>query len=317
MLANKNIAAPPEGAMLSLGQRKASLWRRIWASRTLYLLLAPTMIGAFLFQYYPAVTAFYRSFYYWDGRIANFVGFNNFKFFFTDPRLFQSWINVGQLLVFGVLVVLTVPLLTAYLIFRLRNDRHRYLYRVFFVLPIVVPGFVSIILWRWFYAQNGAINLLLDAVGLDSLRTLWLANSKTALYALMFMGFPWVGGVTMLIYLAGFLAIPSEVVDAARVDGATGFRRLWFVELPLVRGQMKLQVVLTFIGTLQAFQTQLIMTRGGPGWSTMVPGLAMYNAAMIDYEFGYASAIGVVLFVIIFGLTLVNQRYIKGGEEAL
>jgi raffinose/stachyose/melibiose transport system permease protein len=131
----------------------------------------------------------------------------------------------------------------------------------------------------------------------------------------MFMGFPWVGGVTMLIYLAGFMAIPREIIDAAIVDGAVGWHRFWHIELPLIQGQLKLTVVLAFIGNLQGFQTQLIMTNGGPGYATMVPGLRLYQAAVVDGKLGYASAIGLILFIVIFSLTLINQRYISGGQQ--
>lgn len=290
------------------------LWQRIWSSRMLYLLVLPMLAGMALFQYYPAATAFYRSFYAWDGRSAVYVGLNNYTFFLEDPRLLASWTNVGQLLIFALIVVVTVPLFTAYLIFRLPNLRHQYFFRVIFLLPIIVPNVVQIILWRWIFSQNGAINLLLRAIGLEGATHLWLGNADTALYALMFMGFPWINGVTMLIYLAGFMAISSEVLDAAAVDGATGLRRFWYVELPLVRGQIKLHIVLTFINVLQEFERQLIMTDGGPGWATMVPGLRMYHAGMMQFNLGYASAIGVVLFIIIFILTIINQRYIRTAE---
>jgi len=243
------------------------------------------------------------------------VGLSNFQYFLSDPRLLKAWTNVGQLLLFNLVITLTMPVIVAYLIFRLTNDRHRYTYRVLFVLPIVVPGFVNIILWRWFFANQGAINIMLRAAGLGSITRPWLGDPKTALYALMFMGFPWIYAVTMLIYLAGFLAISKEVLDAAVVDGATSFNRFFRVELPLIRGQVKLQVVLTFIGTIQGFEIPLIMTRGGPGWATTVPGLRLYQAAINDVALGYACAIGTVLFVIIFALTLINQRYIKGGQE--
>jgi len=277
-------------------------------------LILPGFGGALLFQYYPFLTAFYRSFFSWDGRNAYWVGLNNFEFFISDPRLMIAWVNIGKLLVWNLFVTMTVPVMVAYLIFRLTNDRHRYIFRVLFVLPIVVPGFVNIILWRWFFANQGAINIVLRGVGLDAITRPWLGDPNTALYALMFMGFPWVSSVTMLIYLAGFLGIPKEVLDAAVVDGATGLKRFFKVELPLIRGQLKLQVVLTFIGTLQGFETVLIMTRGGPGFSTQVPGLRLYQAAILDADLGYACAIGTVLFVIIFGITMINQHFIKGSQ---
>ncbi|MGC9347533.1 MAG: carbohydrate ABC transporter permease [Anaerolineae bacterium] len=291
-----------------------SVWKRIRKNRALYLLLFPILAGMLLFQYYPAFKAFYRSFYKWDGRRATWVGLLNFEYFFSDSHLMVAWANIFQLLAFRVIVVITVPVLAAYLIFRLPKPRHRYVYRVLFVIPIVVPGVVQVMLWKWFYSLNGAINFLLRSVGLDSWTRLWLGDFDTALYALMFMGFPWVGGVTMLIYLAGLMAIPREVLDAALVDGATGFKRFWFVELPLIQGQIKLQVMLTVIGGLQDFYRIQIMTNGGPGWATMVPGLRMFHAYQ-QLDLGYASAIGLVLFILIFTLTVINQRYISGSVE--
>jgi ABC-type sugar transport system permease subunit len=219
---------------------------------------------------------------------------------------------VAQFLVFNV-ISLSAPLLVAYLIYRLPNDRHRYLYRVLVVVPVIVPGFVFIVLWRWLFSLDGGINLVIRAFGISS-RTIWLGNGDTALYSLMFMGFPWVDSFTMLIFLAGFMTIPREILDAAAVDGASGWRRFWHVELPSIRGQIKVLVMLTFIGTIQDFGRSLFMTKGGPGWSTMVPGLRMYYAFTQDADYGYASAIGVTLFVIIFILTLINQRYVKGGD---
>ncbi len=296
------------------GSRRGLL-AQIWANRTLYLIIAPTVLGMVVFQYYPAVTAFFRSFYAWDGRRATYVGLYNYQFFFQDPRLVQAWGNIFQLLIFN-LVVLCMPLFIAYLIYRLPNDRHRYLFRVLMIVPIIVPGFVFIVLWRWIFSLNGALNLILSAVGLGSLTRVWLGDTSTALYSLMFMQFPWVDVIAMLIFLAGFMTIPDEMLDAAAVDGALGIKRFWFVELPAIQGQVKIMVILTLIGTLQEFGRSLWMTRGGPGWSTMVPGLNMYFALTEEFKYGYASAIGVVLFAIIFVLTLVNQRFIRGSDES-
>lgn len=289
-----------------------SLPQRIWRARGLYLLLLPTIAGMILFQYYPALRAFWGSFQSWDGRRAHYIGFYNYTYFFSDPRLLQSWVNIFLLLIFNVMS-LSAPLLVAYLIYRLPNNSHRYLYRVLVVLPVIVPGFVFIVLWRWLFSVDGGINVILRAFGIDS-HLVWLGRPDTALGSLMFMGFPWVDSFTVLILLAGFIAIPHEIIDAALVDGATGWRRFRHIELPQISGQMKVLIILTFIGTVQDFGRSLFMTRGGPGWATMVPGLRMYYSFTQESQYGYASAIGVVLFVIILILTLINQRLIQGSE---
>jgi raffinose/stachyose/melibiose transport system permease protein len=294
---------------------KAGFWKRFWRSRMLYVLLIPAIGGAIVFNYYPTLTAMFRSFYAWDGRRSNFIGLANFEYFFTDPALIQSIWNITRLLIFAVVTTLTFPLMVAYFIFHLPSKRFQYIYRIIFVLPMVVPGIVTTLEWRWIYSNNGVINFLLRLVGLGDLARPWLADFDTALYALMFMGFPWIGGVGMLWFLAGFLSISREVLDAATVDGAGGFKRFWFIELPLVRGQIKLQLMLTCISTIQGFGRELIMTNGGPGYETVTPGLRMYQAGVESGELGYASAIGLVLFVVIVTLTIINQRFIKGSSE--
>lgn len=295
------------------GVRRKSLLRSIWKNRVLYLLLSPTIIGMIVFQYYPALTAFWGSFHSWDGRRARFVGLFNYEFFLEDPRLLQSWVNILLLLIFNVLS-LSMPLLIAYLIYRLPNPTHRYWYRVLVVLPIIAPGFVFIVLWRWLFSLDGGINIILRSLGVDS-QVVWLGNSNTALGSIMFMGFPWIDAFTVLIFLAGFIAIPTEMLDAAAVDGASGWSRFFRIELPQVQGQIKVLVILTFIGTVQDFGRALFMTRGGPGYATMVPGLRMYNAFTQESAYGYASAIGVILFIVILVLTLINQRLIRSSES--
>jgi ABC-type sugar transport system permease subunit len=292
---------------------RTTLLMRVWRARTLYLLLLPTMVGMVLFQYYPALRAFWGSFQSWDGRRAHYIGLYNYQYFFDDPRLLQSWVNIFLFLIFNVLS-LAAPLLVAYLIYRLPNKSHRYLYRVLVVLPVIVPGFVFIVLWRWMFSLEGGINIILRTFGIGS-RVVWLGDSNTALGALMFMGFPWVDAFTVLIFLAGFIAISTDMLDAAAVDGASGWKRFWNIELPAISGQMKVLIILTFIGTVQDFGRSLFMTQGGPGWATMVPGLRMYYSFTQEAQYGYASAIGVVLFVIILVLTLINQRFIRGSED--
>lgn len=307
-MAENTLSAP-----IPKRSHQRGLLQRIWDSRGLYLLLIPTVVGMIMFQYYPAITAFWGSFHSWDGRRAHFIGVYNYQHFFDDPRLVQSFGNVLLLLIFNVLS-LAVPLLIAYLIYRIQSSFQRYVYRVLVVIPVVVPGFVFIVLWRWLFSLDGGINIILRAIGINS-RVIWLGNADTALGSLMFMGFPWIDAFTVLIFLAGFLTIPGEIIDAAAVDGARLWDRFFKIELPSVSGQIKVMIILTFIGTIQDFGRPLFMTRGGPGWTTMVPGLRMYYSFTEDAAYGYASAIGVILFVIIFVLTLINQRLVRGSED--
>lgn len=210
---------------------------------------------------------------------------------------------------------LTLPLLVALLIFRLRARRPAYWYRTLLVLPLVVPSIVTYLVWRWFYSYEGLANILLRWLGRPDAARAWLGEPDLALYGLMFVGFPWAGGLAMLIYLAGLQQIPSETIEAAVVDGVGTWSRFRHIELPLILGQVRLLLVLNLIGSLQQFTLPLVMTSGGPGWATMVPGLRMYHVATGEYRYGYASAIGVALFVVILMLTYLNQRYLRASTD--
>jgi len=286
-------------------------------ARTAFVFLLPTLLLLCVFSYYPFFSALYHSLFRWDGMgINEFIGFENFRNLFSDRELWIAARNVGIMLIFNILKVLTAPLLVAELLFSLRNARTAYIYRVLFVLPMVVPGVVGILIWSSFYgAETGLINKLLDLLHLSNLKHAWLGDPRTALGAIIFMGFPWVGALPMLIYLAGLLNIPKSVMEAALVDGASFWHRFIHIDLPLLAGQIKLVLILTVIGTIQSFEVQMIMTDGGPGNATLVPGLHMYHHAFRYSNLGYASAIAVVMFLVMFTLTYLNMRYLKGKVE--
>ena len=119
----------------------------------------------------------------------------------------------------------------------------------------------------------------------------------------------------MLIFLAGWLNINKELFDAAAIDGVTWWSRLWRIELPLIFGQIRLMLILAVIGGLQNDTNILILTQGGPGTASMVPGLYLYDQAVQYFNFGYACAIGVILFVIILAFTILNMRYARSSVE--
>jgi ABC-type sugar transport system permease subunit len=294
-----------------------SLVQQIVRARLAYLLLLPIFLSLAVFVYYPPISALYHAFFNWDpSGSSSFVGFANFQAMPQDPILMNSIWNLVRMLLFAVVVTTTVPLIVAELIFSVRNTTAQYAYRVLFVIPVVVPLIVIVLLWKFIYDPNiGLLNQLLGAIGLGSLQHAWLGEVDTALYAVMFLGFPWVTGTSVLIYLAGLMAIPTEVLEAAALDGVTGLRRVWSIDLPLLVGQIKLFVVLGIIAGVQQFEIQYVLTQGGPAWATEVPGLRMYQAAFEDSRLGYAAAIGLVLFVVVLIMTVINFRFIRSSVD--
>jgi raffinose/stachyose/melibiose transport system permease protein len=266
-----------------------------------------------VFMYYPIAAGFFYSFFDWRGiGHMKFVGFGNFTALAQDEVFLASLANMLKLTVIHVLINVTAPLFAAKAISDFGQERYRFLYRVIFTIPMIVPFVVNILIWKFIYsAEIGVLNQFLDLVGLESWQRAWLSDPQTALYAIALMNFPWISGLYFLIYYAGLINIPHELIEAARIDGARGLRIFAQIELPLIRGQIKLIIILTFISWIQNYASVLIMTRGGPFQTTMVPGLWMYLNAFNFSDFGYGSAIGVVLFFIILVITFVNNRLIR------
>jgi ABC-type sugar transport system permease subunit len=216
-------------------------------------------------------------------------------------------------------VPFAMPLLVAEAIYNLRSDRAKSFYRIAILVPILIPGMVTLQLWRWLYSfPDGGINLLLRAAGLNAYARPWLGTIHTAMPAILFMGFPWVAGTAALIYYAGLLAIPSETLDAATLDGCSTFRRIRSIDIPHLLGQIRFFMIFGVIAVLQDFGAQLVLTQGGPYGATMVPGLYLYIRAFGIERFdraytrmGEACAVGVIMFVLILLFSYLGQRRLR------
>ncbi len=295
-----------------------SLLTRIIRYKHAYAMIFLTFVLLMTFNYYPAFMGLYRAFFEYDvGIKPEFIGLANFVNLFTKDRVFISSLrNVAFMTVWRTFSAMVFPFLAAELVFGLTSPKHKYAYRLAMIIPIVVPGMVSLLLWQFIYdGTHGLLNAILDGLGFGHLQRPWLGDPKTALGAVTFMGFPWVGGVNVLIYLAGLQSITNEIIDSAKIDGCVGLRRIWFIDMPLIKGQFKLLAVLSIIGSLQGWGGMFVMTKGGPGTATMVPGLWMYNNAFFWNKMGYASSIGMVLFLVIMIITVINMKFVKSSED--
>ncbi len=297
---------------------KKSLLARIWQARIAYLLLAPLLIGLIVTAYYPPISGLYHSLFDWNanGREV-FIGLDNFKELFQDPVFLNSIPTLFKLMIPRLLISVIVPLIAAELIFGVRSKRWQYNYRVMVLLPMVAPGLVYTLLWQKIYdPQSGLLTTILRGLGLIGQDQIvnWLGDPKLVIPALIFMGFPWIGGTAVLIYMSGLMNISGEVIEASILDGCTPMQRIRHIDLPLLIGQIKYFLVFGLIGGIQDYNSQLVLTQGGPGYTTYVPGYYMYIKAFGASRMGYASAVGVVMFVVIFGLTILIMRYKKKEE---
>jgi ABC-type sugar transport system permease subunit len=290
-----------------------NLAKELWTKKALYLFLLPLFIPVILFGYYPALQAFSLSIISEKGK---FTGLENFITLFSDKILGKSAVNMSLLLLGGLITANIPAFIMAELLYSLKNKSVSSAYRFLFIIPMMIPGIVIMLVWQYMLLDpmNGMINAILKSFGMAPLG--WLGEVKTALLSFMLIGFPWMAGTNLLIYLAGIQGIPESVIESATLDGASVLRRIFQIDIPLVAGQIKLMLIMGIIGGIQGFQLQLMITPqnvppGGPANSTMVPGLWMYQRAFRFGDFEYAATIGVAMFLLILVFSYLNMKFIN------
>lgn len=303
-----------------LRKRISTAFRVMKKHRFAYLMLMPTFVLLIVFAYIPVVRAFIMSFTDWsisnnNALTIKFIGFENFRLMMEEGYFLLGLKNLLILAGTTFLKLLTIPLFVAELVFLMKGDRKKYWFRFLFVLPMVVPTVISALIWQNIYDPNmGLLNNILDVLNLDTLKKVWLGDPATAIWAIVFMGFPFIDAFAFLVYYGGLINISPELFEAAKVDGSNGWWNFTKIHLPLITPQIKMLIILSFIGTVQNFTPILILTNGGPGVATYVPGLELYYNATSYGRYGYACALGVVMFIAIFAGTLLNMR-IKTASE--
>ncbi len=305
---------------------EAAFFRALYRHKAAYLMLLPSIVLILIFNYYNVFQAFYYAFTDWSQatrtmREVQFVGFDNFRRIFTEGYFLLGVKNLLIMMAASFIKLLTVPLLLAELVFAMRtrtgeSSRRRYWFRLLLVLPMVVPGVVSTLMWKNIYDPNiGALNALLKSVGLESWQRVWLGDEATALWAIIFMGFPWVNSFAFLVFYGGLINIPEDLFEAAKVDGSNPAWNFFHIHLPLISPQLKMLIITTFISSVQDYGGVMLLTAGGPGTATYVPGLELYYAATRFGQYGYACAMGVLMFIVILAGSLLNLKI--RTEEAL
>lgn len=281
-----------------------------------YFLVGLPLALVLTFNYYPIINGFVHIFYRWDGDLVEeFVGFKNIVKMIHDADLWMSFWVVG-IFIASNLVKMVIPIITAVILHHIVSDRWGYIYRIGFVIPMIVPAMVGFLLWKYFYEPNaGILNEILRTFGLLGPTEIiqWLSNEKLVIPSLIFAGFPWVGAFGVLIYLAGLQNIPEDVYEAADIDGAGPMRIFWEIELPLIMTQVRINLILMMISTVQQWQNIYLFVgeSGGPNGIATVPGLLVFREAFSRGYFGYGCAVGFLLFLVTLILTFFNNRFVR------
>jgi raffinose/stachyose/melibiose transport system permease protein len=264
------------------------------------LFIAPALTAYAVFVLWPIVQTFRYSFYNWDGIApAKWAGLQNFKTVFTDGQLVGVIGHAFELILFFSGVPVLLGLAIATVMRRFVTARVSAVARTVLFLPQVVPLVAAGIAWSWMLSTTGAVDEILDKVGLGSLARAWLGDFSTALPAVGVIGAWVLLGLCTVLLLAGMTKIDPVLYEAAQLDGAGPFREFVSVTLPALRQEIGVCVTVTVIAALSAFDIVYISTQGGPGDSTMVPGLEIYQLAFYNRQVGLASALAVALMLLV------------------
>ncbi|GAA0620770.1 sugar ABC transporter permease [Kutzneria viridogrisea] len=276
-------------------------------------MLCAALVCFAVFSWYPIVRGVLLSFQQVNFVTApDWVGLENFRRLLADPLFWTAWRNTalftGLALVFG----FALPFAVAVLLNELRHGRAYF--RLVVYLPVMLPPVVVALLWKWFYDPGpGLFNTALHAVGLPGLS--WLDSSGTAMISLVLVS-TWANmGSATLIYLAALQTIPGDLYEAAELDGAGLWRRLWHVTVPRTRFALLVMLLLQIVATMQVFTEPYVMTGGGPEDSTVTVLLLLYKYAFVYNDFGTASALSLLLFAVLGVFSFLYMRATRRAES--
>ena len=290
---------------MTLGQ---SFKNKILVQITPYLFLLPALAVLGIAVFYPAFQAFSLSFTQYDldlTQAPEWVGLKNFQKLFNDKVFWQTLRNTFLYLIGVVPILVIVPLGLAILVNqKLRGIRW---FRIAYYTPVIISMVVAGIAWKALYSSDGILNQLLKLVGLTN-GIPWLTSPDLALWSVMLVTI-WKGmGYYMVIYLAGLQGIPVDLYEAAAIDGSDGWQKHWDITIPLMRPYLSLVAVISSISAMKVFEEVYIMTQGGPLNHSKTVVYYVYEKAFQDLEINYASAIGLVLFLFILILSIINLK---------
>ncbi|MEO0866978.1 MAG: sugar ABC transporter permease [Cyanobacteria bacterium J06642_11] len=277
-----------------------------------YAFLAPALLVLGLTVFWPALQAFYLSFTEYGLDITQppmWIGWDNFARLWEDERFWQTLGNTFIYLVGVVPILAIAPLLLAILV----NQKLKGMtwFRMAYYTPVVISMVVAGIAWRWLYAENGFFNQALTGLTGQEIRIPWLTSPNFALFSVMAVTI-WKGvGYYMVIYLAGLQGIPTDLYEAAAIDGSDHWRKHWDITLPLMRPYMFLVAVISAIAATKVFEEVYIMTQGGPRSSSKTVVYYVYEQ-FVDLEISYACTMGLVLFIFILVLSLIRLKVAPG-----
>lgn len=281
---------------------------------TAYLMMAPDLILILVFLIAPIVYAIYLSFFDWSGLGAKrFVAMQNYKNIWKDSMFLSSLKTTGIYTVWVVILLVILSLFLALLISSCAKIVQG-VFRTCIFMPYAISAVVAGLMWAFIYDQKrGYLNRLLYSLGMQ--KQGFISDSGQALYCIIPIALWLSVGYNAALFIVALKEVPSMYYEAAELDGASTLKKFWYITLPSIKNTTLFVTIVTTIGALQVFELIQVMTNGGPGQSTKVAVLHIYQQAFVQYKFGYASAMAVVLLIVIMIVTLIQFKVMGADNE--
>jgi multiple sugar transport system permease protein len=314
-MASEMIAVEPPsgGAAVGRAGRRPSSRLHAGRRRAGLLFALPVILLEIAFLAIPLGSAVFHSFTSWDGLTSTWIGLANYERLFSDPTFWRIVLN-NLFLLAAVPIAILIPLLVAYLL----NEHVAgwQFFRSAYFLPTAISWVVIGMVAVRFFAGEGILNTVLGMMGLGGLRTNLLGGETTAMIAVI-ITFIWsVFGTNTIIFITGMATLDRDIYEAARVDGASSFRIFWKITIPMLARFIQFAFILTLITAFTAlFSLIFVMTGGGPGYGTTTLEFYVYQQGFTVGVFGYAAAIGIVLFAVVFAISVAQLRIFKSGLD--
>ena len=274
-----------------------------------FLLPAAAIVALLIFL--PVIVNVYYSLYKWTAysKTMDFVGLRYMKKLFSDKAVWSAVTNNAKYAVISIIFQVGLGLVIAYLLNSFANARFAAVTRVVIFVPAVVSLTAIGLWWVIGYSPSiGFVNPMLEAIGLSGLAHDWLGDAKTAMWAVIMVSQWQYMGELVMLYTVGLQSVPLEIYESAKIDGASGLQTFFKITIPMIKSTILMNTTITIIGAFMVFDEVYVMTSGGPGSATEVLATLMYKTGFRKDNMGYASAIGVLLFVITFAFSFIQMR---------
>jgi multiple sugar transport system permease protein len=265
-----------------------------------------------IFSLYPLLNSFWISLFEYDMlSTKKWVGFENYITIFNDKIFIDSLFNTLEFVIGTYVPIIILSILFAVLL----NSKIRLktYYRILFFLPVITSEVIAAVVWLLMYNPDGPINNLLAFFGLDGVN--WLNDSKYSMFAIILLTIWYKLGYFIVLFLSGLQGVPAELYEAAEVDGAGAWRKFWSITLPLLKPTLAFATTIALIQGVTIFIPSMLLTEGGPGTSTTVISLLIYQTGFTYLEMGKASAMSVVLFIGVMIATVIQLRLVFKEDD--